>query len=76
MSPSRTIQTSKSADLVTFKILSDGTELPATAQVMHISVEKELNRIPMAKILILDGDPSSQNFPVSNADWFVPGKAI
>lgn len=76
MSPSRTIQTSKSADLVTFKILSEGTELPATAQVMHISVEKELNRIPTAKILILDGDPSSPNFPVSNADWFVPGKAI
>lgn len=76
MSPSRTIQTSKSADLITFKILSEGTELPATAQVMHISVEKELNRIPTAKILILDGDPSSQDFPVSNADWFVPGKAI
>lgn len=76
MSPSRTIQTSRSADLVTFKIRIDGTELPATVQVMNISVEKEINRIPTAKIIFADGDPASQDFALSSGDQLIPGKEI
>jgi Rhs element Vgr protein len=76
MSPSRTIQTSRSADLVTTKIWIDGTELPATAQVMNISVEKEINRIPTAKLIFMDGDPSAQEFALSNEDLLIPGKEI
>lgn len=76
MSPSRNIQTSRSADLVSFKILIDGTELPATAHVMNITVEKEINRIPMAKIIFTDGDPSTQDFALSNEDLLIPGKEI
>ena len=76
MSSARTIQTSKSADLVTFKILADGTELPATAQVLLIAVEKEINRIPTAKIILSDGDPSAQEFALSNENLLIPGKEI
>jgi len=76
MSPSRNIQTSRSADLVSFKILIGGTELPATAQVMNITVEKEINRIPTAKIIFTDGDPSAQDFALSNEDLLIPGKEI
>lgn len=76
MSPSRNIQTSRSADLVSFKILIDGTELPATAHVMNITVEKEINRIPTAKIIFTDGDPSAQDFALSNEDLLIPGKEI
>ncbi len=76
MSPARNIQTSKSADLVTFKIVIDGNELPATVHVMNISVEKEINRIPSAKIIVTDGDPASQEFAHSNGDQFVPGKEV
>jgi len=76
MSPSRNIQTSRSADLVSFKILIGGTELPATAQAMNITVEKEINRIPTAKIIFTDGDPSAQDFALSNEDLLIPGKEI
>ena len=76
MSPSRTIQTSRSADLVSCTILADGSQLPATVQVMNVTVEKEINRIPTAKIVFIDGDPSTQEFPLSNKDLLIPGKEI
>lgn len=72
----RNIQTSRSADLVTFKVLIDGTELSASVNVLNISVEKEINRIPSAKLVITDGDPASQEFAVSNENTLIPGKEI
>ena len=72
----RNIQTSRSADLVTFKVLIDGTELSASVNVLNVSVEKEINRIPSAKLVITDGDPASQEFAVSNENTLIPGKEI
>lgn len=76
MSPARTIQTSRSADLVTFTVLIDGTELPATARATNITIEKEINRIPTARLTFNDGDPSGQEFALSNESVLVPGKEI
>jgi Rhs element Vgr protein len=70
------INTSKSADLVTQKILINGEELSGAYSVMNISVEKEINRIPTAKIILLDGNPSDQDFVLSNQDLLIPGKEI
>lgn len=72
----RVIDTARSADLVTYKILVDGEELSRTVQVMSILVEKEINRVPVAKIVMVDGDPASQDFAVSNQDLFLPGKEV
>lgn len=72
----RVIPTAGSTDLVTSKILVDGEELSSVYQVLSIAVEKEINRIPWAKIVLLDGDPASQDFELSNQDSFVPGKEI
>ena len=72
----RVIDTARSADLVTYKILVDGEEVSKTVQVMSILVEKEINRVPVAKIVMVDGDPASQDFTVSNQDLFLPGKEI
>lgn len=76
MPEERVIQTSQSADLVTFKILIEGEQLSAAHQVMTVGVEKEINRIPTAKLVIIDGDPASQDFELSNKDLLVPGKEI
>ena len=76
MNNSRTINTARSADLVTFKILIEGTELSAVHQVKNISVEKEINRIPFAQIVFVDGEAASQDFSLSNEDLLVPGKKI
>ena len=76
MPENRVIPTVRSTDLVTFKILVDGEELSSVYQVLSIAVEKEINRIPWAKIILHDGDPASQDFELSNEDLFIPGKEI
>ncbi len=76
MPEERVIRTARAADLVTFKILVDGTELSSSYQVLSITVEKEINRIPWAKIVLLDGDPAQQDFVLSNEIFFAPGKEI
>jgi len=76
MNNSRTIQTSKSADLVSFTILIDGSEIPSEYQIKNIIIEKEVNRIPFAQLVIIDGEASSQEFKLSNEDLVIPGKEI
>ena len=76
MNNSGVIQTSKSPDLVTFKILTEGEELSAVYQVKSIMVTKEVNRIPTAKIILIDGEASERDFKLSNEDVLIPGKKI
>ncbi|MFD1604379.1 type VI secretion system tip protein VgrG [Flavobacterium artemisiae] len=76
MNNSGVIQTSKSADLVTHKILVEGEELSKTYQVKSIVVQNEINRIPMAQIVLVDGEASERDFKVSNEDLLIPGKKI
>ncbi|MFT5891006.1 MAG: Rhs element Vgr protein [Dokdonia sp.] len=76
MNNSGVIQTSKSPDLVTFKILTEGQELSNVYEVKSIMVQKEVNRIPMAKIVLIDGQASERDFALSNEDLLIPGKSI
>jgi len=76
MPETRVIPTERSTDLVTFKILVEGEEVSAASQVLRISVQKEINRIAWAKIVLRDGNPAEQDFALSNRDFFVPGKEV
>lgn len=76
MSNTQTIQTQAAADRPTFTILADGEPISAEVQVMSVAVEREANRVASATLIIHDGDPSSQDFPNSNSDVFLPGKPI
>ena len=76
MNNSGVIQTSQSPDLVTFKILTEGQELSNIYQVKSIMVQKEVNRIPTAKIVLIDGQASERDFALSNEDSLIPGKSI
>lgn len=76
MNNTGTIQTSKSADLTTFKILIAGEELSKTYEVKSISVTKEVNKIPTANIVLIDGDASERDFKLSNEDLLIPGASI
>jgi Rhs element Vgr protein len=73
---SQTLPGTQKTDLVTFTIKVNGNALGTTYQVASISLTNEINRIPMAKIVINDGDASKQDFPVSNEATLVPGAAI
>jgi Rhs element Vgr protein len=76
MNNSGVIQTSQSADLVTHKILIEGEELSKTYQVKSIVVHNEVNRIPMAQIILIDGEAATRDFKLSNEDLLIPGKKI
>ncbi|MGE0019604.1 MAG: type VI secretion system tip protein VgrG [Draconibacterium sp.] len=76
MPEQRLINTARSADLVTTKVIINGAELSRTIDILSIVVEKEINRIPSARLVITDGDPATQDFSVSNQELFVPGNEI
>lgn len=76
MDNSRTINTSQSADLVSYTILIEGSEISETYQLKSISVEKEINRIAFAQLVFFDGEAAKQDFSLSNEDLLIPGKNI
>lgn len=76
MSVARTIPTTQTPDVVTRTILIDGTEIPNSIPITKILIQKEVNKIPFVRITIADGDPSLEDFEISNEDYFIPGKEI
>ncbi len=76
MSTERVIPSTKPKSVCTFTILSEGAAVPATYHVVSLVVNKEINRIPSATIILLDGDAAKETFEVSNAAAFEPGKKI
>src|SRR2546430_140845 len=67
-------------DVVTFSILvgdKDPTQAVSPAyQILSILVTKEINRIPVARIILRDGDASDRTFEISESADFLPGKKI
>lgn len=62
--------------IVTFEITSDGNKLKDSYQVQSIYVRNEANRIPTATIVLLDGSPAGQDFPISDSGDLIPGKEV
>jgi Rhs element Vgr protein len=60
---------------VTATISSEGRTLDPQVQVLAIDVEKEIDRIPRAQIVVVDGSPLGE-FPVSDSDFFAPGARV
>lgn len=60
--------------VVTATILSNGAKIDPTWEVLSLDVTKEVNRIPSAQIVLLDGDAATQAFPISDSKFFVPGR--
>ncbi|MCB0587777.1 MAG: type VI secretion system tip protein VgrG [Phaeodactylibacter sp.] len=76
MKEERIIATSRPADRATFTIKIEGTVLDATYRVGPVQVFREINRIPWARVILLDGEAAKADFPASNSDLFIPGKII
>lgn len=76
MSSERIIPAPARSDIVTFTILVDGEELPREVPVLGVYVSKEVNRIPYARLLVRDGSAAEEDFPISNEEYFIPGKEI
>lgn len=76
MSNTRTIPNDSRHGVITFDILSDNQPINSGYQVLSLSVSNEINRIPTAKIVFLDGDSAEEKFEISDTSDFIPGKKI
>lgn len=76
MANERIIPSDAPKTVATFNILSAGTAVPRTYNVLSIIVNKEVNRIASATIIFADGDPAKESFAISNKPDFEPGKEI
>ncbi|HHG83406.1 MAG TPA: type VI secretion system tip protein VgrG [Bacteroidetes bacterium] len=58
------------------KNVTKGKRMSILYELMYIDVIKEANRIPLAELVVLDGDAATQKFEVSNEGFFDPGSEI
>lgn len=65
-----------SGGIATFSIKINGNAISETLNVFSVHVEKKVNRIPTAKIVILDGEPNTGKFEASSSSTFLPGATI
>jgi Rhs element Vgr protein len=65
-----------SSGVLSCTVLSNGTALADTTQVLSVEISQSYNRIPYAKLTILDGDMPNATFPESETDVFKPGSPI
>lgn len=62
-----------STALTTFKVVADDNLLSG---VISIRIDKALNCIPKAYVVLEDGDIAQQNFEQSDQEFTIPGKSI
>ena len=73
---SQTLPGTQNTDLVTFTIKVNGLPVSLQYPFVTITINKEVNRIPVARISIYDGNASTQDFSISNEPTFIPGTEI
>lgn len=57
-------------------ITSQGSQLDSTIELLSLEIHRELNRIPEATLVLLDGTVAERRFTVSNLGFFLPGSSI
>ncbi|MBB5395242.1 type VI secretion system tip protein VgrG [Mucilaginibacter sp. AK015] len=65
-----------SGGLVSFSVTAGGAPVPDTVRILSVRVEKRVNRVASARIIILDGEADTGTFDVSSSATFVPGAVI
>ena len=63
-------------NVASFDILIDEELVDPGYQILSISVIKEINKVPTAKIVLKDGDSAEESFRISEQEEFLPGKSI
>ncbi|UPZ14767.1 type VI secretion system tip protein VgrG [Flavobacterium humidisoli] len=66
----------KSGGIATFAVKVNGSAIADELSVLSVHIEKKINRIASAKIIILDGEPNTGKFDASSSSTFVPGATI
>lgn len=59
-----------------YTVKVDGSPIPDLYPVVSIQSNYEINRIPWAEIVLIDGTVEKSDFPISNSTTLVPGNEI
>ncbi len=62
--------------VVTVTVLSGGRAIDPVHQMLSVDIRRELNRLPTAELVFMDGDLATRTYPVSDSGLFDPGKEI
>lgn len=62
--------------IVTATIEKKGKVLNPVYELVSIDINREVNRIPYAQLLLIDGNAATRKFPLSDEDFFSPGSEI
>jgi Rhs element Vgr protein len=73
---SRIIPSNSLYALTTFTVRSDGKDITDNYAILSLSVNRELNRLPSARIVLRDGSAADETFAASEGSDLIPGKKI
>jgi Rhs element Vgr protein len=62
--------------LVSLSVFSNGQALADTVRIVSVRVTRAVNAIPSARLVMLDGDPATGQWPLADAPTFAPGALI
>ncbi|MGZ3931031.1 MAG: type VI secretion system tip protein VgrG, partial [Bacteroidia bacterium] len=63
-------------DNSTLRVFVNGEQMKDKFGISAVVTNNSVNKIPFAQMIIIDGDPSEQDFPVSSSETFVPGAKV
>jgi len=63
-------------DLISVEASIDGSPIGDEFHVVFVEVEKHINKLPYARVEVLDGDPSKQKMETQEKKNFEPGQEI
>ncbi|OUL37359.1 type IV secretion protein Rhs [Nostoc sp. T09] len=63
-------------DVATFELFSDGKEITNTYTVLSLTVNRIVNRVPTARIVLRDGAADEEIFAASEGPNLIPGKEL
>lgn len=63
-------------NVVSYQVLINGQVANPSYELLSLTVTREMNRVPSARIVFKDGDPATKTFAVSEQNDFVPGTPI
>ena len=62
--------------VATFTLKSDGKDVTNAYAVLSLVVDRVVNRIPTARVVLKDGSAAEETFAASESDDFIPGKEL
>lgn len=72
----RTIPQNSTYDVATFKLFSDGQDVSNAYAVLSLVVNRVVNRVPTARVVLRDGSAAEEVFPASEGNDLIPGKEL